>query len=442
MRKKLFLKIGGLFFFFFLILSCSSDKESNEEEQNGEPPLEEIPEEPTPEIPGEEDPVLGLTIDIGDNAYQVDSTYLEKIRPGLWYMYAQLKNTEKPLIIHSLRMFGKSDELAVETWIARDSLRAMERPSAMIKRKTNQGKKISAAVNGDFYDMSTGIPLGGEMTMGILTKSPDPEMPVLAFDRNNKPYMDFMSLNAKVTDNARRSYPIKGVNVVRSTDYMVLYNSYFGKYTRTNEWGEEILLSPVEGNWEELDNYENVRCVVERSVHAGEGGSMAIPKGKIVLSGHGTAGNFLRNISVDDEITVSVGLAFQSDQTLQPEISNMIGSYNIILKNNEVLPMASDYLLTSRHPRTSAGFSSDSTYIFLTIVEGRRPSLSVGVTTKELAEIMKYLGAANAVNLDGGGSSCMIADDKVKNFLTDGSERAVANGLLIQEYSSKLKDGK
>jgi exopolysaccharide biosynthesis protein len=64
------------------------------------------------------------------------------------------------------------------------------------------------------------------------------------------------------------------------------------------------------------------------------------------------------------------------------------------------------------------------------VVEGRYAT-SAGVSTKELAQIMQYFGVAYAINLDGGGSSCMMIDKETKNVCSDGSQRAVADGLAI-----------
>jgi hypothetical protein len=49
---------------------------------------------------------------------------------------------------------------------------------------------------------------------------------------------------------------------------------------------------------------------------------------------------------------------------------------------------------------------------------------------RELGELLLYLGVADGVNLDGGGSTTMLVHHELKNSPSDGSERAVVNGLL------------
>lgn len=62
------------------------------------------------------------------------------------------------------------------------------------------------------------------------------------------------------------------------------------------------------------------------------------------------------------------------------------------------------YRYVSRHPRTAAGIK-DGTTIFLVTVDGRGYNGSVGVYIEELGLIMKYIGATEAINMDGGGST-------------------------------------
>lgn len=62
------------------------------------------------------------------------------------------------------------------------------------------------------------------------------------------------------------------------------------------------------------------------------------------------------------------------------------------------------YRYVSRHPRTAAGIK-DGNKILLVTVDGRGYNGSVGVYIEELGRIMKFLGAADAINMDGGGST-------------------------------------
>ena len=83
-----------------------------------------------------------------------------------------------------------------------------------------------------------------------------------------------------------------------------------------------------------------------------------------------------------------------------------------------------------RAPRTAIGVTDDGK-LLLVAVTGRQAYHSVGVTLEELADIMVELGAKDAMNLDGGGSSTMVVRDFVMNTPSDGRERKVADAILV-----------
>jgi len=84
-----------------------------------------------------------------------------------------------------------------------------------------------------------------------------------------------------------------------------------------------------------------------------------------------------------------------------------------------------------RHPRTSIGFSRDSSTLILLTVDGRSEN-SGGMTLVELANMMRKLGAWQAMNFDGGGSTTMVIDGAVVNKPSDTTgEREVGNVLAV-----------
>ena len=81
-------------------------------------------------------------------------------------------------------------------------------------------------------------------------------------------------------------------------------------------------------------------------------------------------------------------------------------------------------------PRTAMGVDAQGRYIIL-VVDGRQGWYSTGLTLTELAYTMQKLGAVDAMNLDGGGSTAMVVRNRVINKPSDGRERSVANALLV-----------
>src|SRR5215208_1607418 len=85
--------------------------------------------------------------------------------------------------------------------------------------------------------------------------------------------------------------------------------------------------------------------------------------------------------------------------------------------------------VAARQPRTLAGVREDGRLLLVT-VDGRRPGWSTGMTLPEAARLMRSLGAREALNLDGGGSSTMTVRGEVVNRPSDpGGERRVSNGV-------------
>ena len=80
-----------------------------------------------------------------------------------------------------------------------------------------------------------------------------------------------------------------------------------------------------------------------------------------------------------------------------------------------------------RAPRTALGIKKDGT-LLMVVVDGRSNN-SAGLTLTELATYMLRLGAREAVNFDGGGSSVMAINGQVVNKPSDGRERTVSVGL-------------
>ncbi len=80
----------------------------------------------------------------------------------------------------------------------------------------------------------------------------------------------------------------------------------------------------------------------------------------------------------------------------------------IVLKDGAVV--AQDNKDT--HPRTAVGFSKNRRYVYFMTIDGRRPEHSVGATLEQVGEALLKVGAFQGLNLDGGGSTTMVARDK------------------------------
>ncbi len=116
---------------------------------------------------------------------------------------------------------------------------------------------------------------------------------------------------------------------------------------------------------------------------------------------------------------------------------NAISGDPMLVTGGNAAPSLDD---TDLHPRTAIGYSRNGRYLYLVVVDGRQPFYSEGMTLKELADLMISIGSQYAMNLDGGGSSTMVAqgangkarvlNSPIDNYIP-GRERPVADHLGV-----------
>jgi hypothetical protein len=110
----------------------------------------------------------------------------------------------------------------------------------------------------------------------------------------------------------------------------------------------------------------------------------------------------------------------------------LLQNQNIFISNNEEM-MFSGKAKENHEPRTAMGYTADGKLILL-VVEGRNKGIAEGMSLTQLAQIFKELGCVEALNLDGGGSSCLLINGKetIKPS-SAGVQRPVPAVFLIQQ---------
>ncbi|MEE6257705.1 phosphodiester glycosidase family protein [Plantactinospora sonchi] len=171
---------------------------------------------------------------------------------------------------------------------------------------------------------------------------------------------------------------------------------------------------------------------------AGAAGSGPIPAGSTVLLGRDAGADALAALRPGDPVDLRYAPRSSDGSTPRAAIGG-----NRVLVRDGVPQQIGD---VNPEPRTAVGFSADGRKMFLVTVDGRQVD-SRGVTLTELGRMMAELGAHDALNLDGGGSSTLLAREpgqstvRVENSPSDGSERPVPNGLALfaPEGSGRLR---
>ncbi|WUL71975.1 phosphodiester glycosidase family protein [Amycolatopsis sp. NBC_00345] len=275
-----------------------------------------------------------------------------------------------------------------------------------------------AGVNGDFFDISaTGAPIGVGIDRGQLQTAPATgHNTTAAITDEGKAKLADIFLEATVTMPDGRAVPATNFNSP------VLGQDALGVYTPL--WGASARTTSVAGAQRvaEAEVRDGVVTQVRPSPADGP-----IPAGSTVLLGREAGADTVSALHVGDRVGVSY--APRSDAG---KIAVAVGGNEALLKDGQPQPV-DDVALA---PRTAVGFSADGRRMWLVTIDGRQAD-SRGMTELELARQMKALGADDAINLDGGGSSTLLARDEgeaapsVRNSPSDGGERLVPNGIGV-----------
>ena len=369
---------------------------------------------------------------IRDKAYDVDTVVFPHMAgPGM--IVAKYQVAEIPLMVSVLEMDMTNPYCMMEPCLAKGYAVGTETPISMAERSNWPGHDVVGAINGDFFNITSykenGIPTSGQVTNGELLVSSH-NRACFVLDNDNLPYVDRLTFTGTVTC-GETSFPLNLVNRLRyqtediAANQTILFTHAFSPTTYTGSvTGKMVILRPAQDPFQ-WRTPGTERCVIEQIINAHH--STPIPEGGAVLWLKGSYGSYADSMREGDELTIS----FQQTLNHHPGeigIKQLIGGSNhMFLIDGEYLPSEA---WDERHPRTAIGFTEDRQRVIFVVVDGRQTP-SAGATLRDMADIFKGLGATNAVNLDGGGSSIMMVNDDVLNHPSDGPVRGVGNGCLF-----------
>ena len=120
----------------------------------------------------------------------------------------------------------------------------------------------------------------------------------------------------------------------------------------------------------------------------------------------------------------------------QPGRTQVIGGFPELLDAGHPVmndnPDSDQGFTSLRHPRTGVAYDPEARRLWVVVVDGRQGSYSSGMTLAEMTATLSATGAAEALNLDGGGSSVMVVHGRMMSRPSDDDgERAVRNALAV-----------
>jgi exopolysaccharide biosynthesis protein len=345
----------------------------------------------------------------------------EFVAPGVRRATYRLQTSDGPLVVNVVAIDPHEPTVRFGAVVASDRMiSAGETVSSMARRSG-----AVAGVNADYFDIGN----------------------------TNQP------LNAVVRDGALLRTPSKRIVLDVRTDRSVHFETFgfagdvrYGgttlPLTSVNEWppqGGVGLLTPAYGALKAVPGITLAELVPADPVHVAD----KLPGTyRVASAGDATAQNVAGTLlafgpaakalaappATGDSVVVSA-------QTTPPldTVQCAVGGGPLLLANgvpvddpNAPAPEETDV----RFPVSGAALTA-SGEVLLASVDGRQPSLSLGVTRPEFAELLQAFGATSAMAFDSGGSATLVArilgerDAAVLNSPSDGVERAVADGLFV-----------
>ena len=344
------------------------------------------------------------------------------VGPGVVHM--KLVAPAIPWRIEVLEVDLTNPWITFETAKSHDRLGAgLERTSSMAARRDRPSHYVVGAVNADFFSFETSNPNSMQVIGGEVLRRERPDYPAVAIAPLNRIVFAKPTFTGSVVARGL-AHPFGGVNESRDANELILFNRLGGVTTGTDGAGVEVRVTPLHG-WQMNDS---LRCRVD-TIEAGVG-SMVHRDGSAILSGAGTAATFLSSNVASGDTLIVVQRALNGF----PPYRELISGHPLLIQNGVKNTLSStDGLVTTRNPRTLIGVNSDTTKLFLVVVDGRQSGYSAGMTLWECQEFLHgVLGLYQGLNFDGGGSSTMVVRGAVVNSPSDpGGERSVSNSLLV-----------
>ena len=279
-----------------------------------------------------------------------------------------------------------------------------------------------AGVNGSFFDINNSSApngLGISRGEGIVT-FPDSaqagaSQSLIFTDSGTAALTEVLLEGSAIINDGASTVAISAINSWAVADgHIGLFTPQWGEHSRTRILGT----SAGAEAWIDADG-----IVTKVTTDVG-GGQIADGTQILVARGSQPVAAIL-DLVEGDHVEVSYGLS--------PNAANVVaalGSGQTLLTDG-VVTGSSD---VSVHPRSGAGFSADGTTLYLVAVDGRQDT-SVGLTLTDFGQLMADIGAVDAVNLDGGGSTTLLArhaGDTATSLVhnpSDGYERSIPNGI-------------
>lgn len=346
----------------------------------------------------------------------------DTLAPGVFHDKYTLAG---PVVVHVIRMDRSRPEYKLQLGFAQKkrNYTAKEKTSVICPRYEAPGNHVIAAVNGSYFNVAASdngisgmlVDVAGYVKLAdasreMICLNDARDLAIEELANSSAPTLTFLDGTTAAVNNYM---------MPRAADGLACYTTTWGPTTGTTNQGVEVVVTNVSYP---IKPIKEVAGVVSAIRTGAASVNSAIPSDGFVLSGDGASATMLlTKVAVGDRVYLKTAISKASFYWC-----------NFALSGNGYLLRAGVPvdLGTTRDPQTAMAWNA--TNLFLVTVDGRTAA-SIGMSWNELGSFLtNTLAATDAIALDGGGSTTMwINGSGVVNVPSDGSERAVADAVML-----------
>jgi len=362
--------------------------------------------------------VLALVTFLSLHSHARDFRWEKKISEGIDYIHIKKFTDPGWLHTHILKIDLQRHDIDVKPALAKDTIGMLEPVNATAKRWN-----AIAAINGSFFEARKRpyLPIGIIAIDGKMVNKSTLSRCAFGITAGKDIIFGVPNIKSKFVLLAKnKSFDIWGINRPRKNNEVILYTNEYGKRTKTNQYGIEIIVTKGE-----------VSSILRAK------GNSVIPEDGYVISLHGVSRKYADWIILGDEVLIEIDLG-KPWQMMNHIVSGgplLIRDGKIVVKKT-VIEEDFEGRLLKRSARTAIGETVDKK-LMLVVVDKRR-WISSGLFYSELAQVMLEEGARNAMALDGGSSSTMYVDGSIVNYPSAGKAVAVSNAIIVKKAGWRL----
>ncbi|MEP0766333.1 MAG: phosphodiester glycosidase family protein [Fimbriimonadia bacterium] len=347
------------------------------------------------------------------------------VAPGV--VYTQEIRTSPPMVIHTVRAGIGKDGVSARVALAGEGITtgSVADGRETLSRISARYRAV-AAVNGDYFPF-TGDPLGLCILNGDLVSEAARNRGAIGWTRDGAWLVGNPTFGGEAVGPTGTKVTISGVNRDCGPGENVLWLPSGGDRAKCTRPGVAVIFRALSQPFDEATPSDAVYVEVKRNVTE----ATIPPDGAVLFVKDNRGETLLTDIASGGIWKFRIETV---DGANWREAQFAIGGGPWLVRNGtkfvdwQAQGFASTHA-TARHPRTAIGHTAGGD-LLLVVVEGRSATNS-GMTLDELADLMLSLGAHNALNLDGGGSTQMMVRGLTVSAPSDGAERPTANAIVV-----------